>query len=275
MRREKTLILDGATGVLLQRGWSLSRVHEEYVAAGADIITTHTFNDTEEFLNGVSEEAEKSFRHRVRLAKEKGGDRVMVAGSIGPGRESLSRHPGGMARSVLCRRYRMAWQRITEILLEEGVDMLLLETVYDFENLKTTLSGMKAGVKEEGKSVPVYVSFSLTLAGKLLSGEGMDEIIEFLKQEGNIEGIGFNCGDGFKGMREKLRNIRESWRGKVIFYPNLGLPDAKGEYADSGKRFVEEMDDIVRDGLADIVGGCCGTTPSEIRELAGILRCGG
>ncbi|MCM1006275.1 MAG: homocysteine S-methyltransferase family protein, partial [Prevotella sp.] len=252
----------------------IRKVHSEYVSADADIITTNTFNANSVSLKCFGLE---DFVHEINLAGarvaadvvadvfEHSGRVVAVAGSMGPSCELLSR--------VDVSSFEVKFNSLAEsyseqacALIRGGVDLLLLETIIDIHNMRAALKGIESAFLSTGKRLPLMLSFSVDINGRILSGESIDELVCVSKQAGAFC-VGLNCGVGVKGMSEYLRRMKGSGL-KVAFYPSAGLPDAKGQYSLSAEEFADIIKEYVDEGTVDIIGGCCGTTPEYISAIA-------
>ncbi len=247
----------------------ISRISQMYVEAGADIISTNTFNANAISLAayGLGAEAREMNVAAARLARDvadSAGRKVWVAGSIGPTDKTASMSadmsdPG--ARAVSYDQLRDAYQVQIEGLAEGGADLLLFETVFDTLNLK---AGLEAATDFD---LPVMVSLTLAGAdGRTFSGQTIEA---FLASIGHypIASVGMNCSFGAKEMLPWLRELARLAPWPVSAHPNAGLPDALGHYNDTPERMAREVAAFVEEGLVNIIGGCCGTTPRHIAEI--------
>jgi 5-methyltetrahydrofolate--homocysteine methyltransferase len=194
-----------------------------------------------------------------------------VAGSIGPTNKTLSlspdvNNPG--FRSVTFEDLRRCYYQQAKVMLEEGVDLLLVETVFDTLNCKAALFAISEIKEEMGSKVPVMVSGTITDAsGRTLSGQTV-ESFWISVSHADLLSVGLNCALGASQMRpyiEELSRVSDSY---ISCYPNAGLPNEFGEYDDTPDNMASVLESWAKDGFLNIVGGCCGTTPDHIREIA-------
>lgn len=263
----------------------ISDIHTQYLKAGADIISTNTFNAnifslseyslsdnvTEICRTGamIARNAVDHFCNINNLEEEK---RPFVAGSMGPTGISLSisQHDSDNPAEDF-NRMADAYCQQASALIEGGVDILLLETIFDTLNAKAAAYGINKAFKTTGKELPLMISVTLTETGRLLSGQTLKEFVEALNHANPLS-FGLNCGFGAKALIPYLRELSSITRRYVSVHPNAGLPDALGCYLDSPEMMALETEEIVDEGLVNIIGGCCGTTPEHIRLIAEIAR---
>jgi 5-methyltetrahydrofolate--homocysteine methyltransferase len=257
-------------------------IHCDFLSAGADIIETNTFN-----ANPVSQ-ADYQLQHLVRdlnreaalLARKAAeeftaltpGKPRFVAGSIGPTNKTLTlspdvNNPG--YRAVTFEDVVDNYTEQLEGLFEGGVDLLLVETVFDTLNCKAALFAIEEFFRKTGRRLPVMVSGTIVDAsGRTLSGQTTEAFWISIAHMPDLLSVGLNCALGSKQMRpfiEALSGIAESY---VSVYPNAGLPNEFGEYDDSPEYMAAQIADFAESGFVNIVGGCCGTTPDHIRAIA-------
>ncbi len=257
-------------------------IHCDFLDAGADIIETNTFN-----ANPVSQ-ADYATEHLIRelnlaaasiarkaadayTAKDPSKPRF-VAGSIGPTNKTLSlspdvNNPG--YRAVTFQEVVDNYTLQLDGLVEGGVDLLLVETVFDTLNCKAALYAIEEHGRKTGKHLPIMISGTVVDAsGRTLSGQTTEAFWVSIAHTPNLLSVGLNCALGSKQMRpfvEALAGIAESY---VSVYPNAGLPNEFGEYDDSPEYMASQIADFALSGFVNIVGGCCGTTPDHIRAIA-------
>lgn len=295
----KIEMLDGSVGVeLMRRGFKgnldalnlthpdvVRQVHRSYLDAGADIITTNTFNAQALTQGGSGMARHFADINRVgaEIAREEaeramGGNtsrhRILVAGSIGPTALSVSAIVGAEERLAAYRRLEAAYEEQVEALSRGGADILLIETVYDAENAKAALEAVRRVADSSLRRLPLMVSMSIDHAtGRIYTGQTPEEMLAIVDPY-RPEAVGFNC-SGPSGMAQELRKLRAISPYRIIAYPNAGFPDAAGHYAVGPEEFAACVAGMAQEGLADIVGGCCGTGPEHIRRLAAAIgRCG-
>lgn len=256
-------------------------IHLEYLNAGADIIETNTFNaqrismadyHMEELSYEINFEAAKLAKQAVEEYKKQGGAaEKFVAGAIGPTNRTLSISP-----DVNDPGYRaVSWKQVVDIYVEQikalmdgGVDLLLIETIFDTLNAKAALFAAQTVFEENGKELPIMISGTITDAsGRTLSGQTVEAFLNSLSHV-NLLSIGLNCALGAKDMRPYLEELSEKSSFYISAYPNAGLPNQFGEYDESPSDMACQIHDFLNSGFVNIVGGCCGTTPDHIKHIA-------
>ncbi len=296
--------LEGANDVLaLTRPDALKDVHRAYLEAGADIIETNTFNAQAISLAdyGLQDDAFEINRASAALARE-AADEVAaetgrprwVAGSLGPTNRTASLSPDVNDpgyRAVTFDELAAAYREQARGLLAGGADLLLVETVFDTLNAKACLWALSGLLAERGLSTPVLVSGTITdRSGRTLTGQTVEAFWNSVRHgvAGAFPGgrppwaadsdsrtglfaVGLNCALGPKQLRahvEELSRLADCW---VTAHPNAGLPNEMGGYDESPEEMAEALGAWAREGLVNIVGGCCGTTPEHIRAFAGAV----
>jgi 5-methyltetrahydrofolate--homocysteine methyltransferase len=313
--RDKILLLDGAMGTMIQRArlaeedyrgarfrdWprelrgnndllSLNQprlvrdIHTQYLASGADIIETNTFNSTSIAMADYGMEALARELNRVsaRLAmdaarewQERTQQPRFVAGVLGPTNKTASISPDvndpGF-RAVTFEELVAAYGEAIEGLLEGGVDLLMVETVFDTLNAKAALFAIEQTFAARGARLPLIISGTITDAsGRTLSGQTAEAFYNSVRHARPLA-VGLNCALGAKELRpyvEELAGIAESY---VSCHPNAGLPNAFGEYDETPESMASQAAEWARAGWLNIAGGCCGTTPEHIRAIGDALR---
>lgn len=277
------VLLKGNNELLsLSRPEAIKRIHEQYLEAGADIIETNTFSAT------TIAQAEHKCEHLVRelnlasarlareacdaFTKKNPGKPRFVAGAIGPTNKTASLSPDvndpGF-RAVHFDDLVKAYAGQTEALLDGGADLLLVETIFDTLNAKAAFYAIDEVFEKRGSSVPLMCSVTITDAsGRTLSGQTIEA---FLISMGHVPlwSIGLNCALGAAQMRPYLQVLAEQAPCRVSVYPNAGLPNQFGEYDETPDMTARLVGEFMRDGLVNVIGGCCGTTPEHIAALAG------
>ena len=267
----------------------VSDIYHAYVDAGADILTANTFS-----ANSISQ-ADYNCQHlvgdmnreAVRLARcafAESGRQGFVIATVGPTNKSLSISPD--INDPACRAFTFdqlaeAYMEQIEVLAQEGVDAILLETIFDTLNAKAGIYAMQEVMHRTGKDIPLMLSATVNDAsGRLLSGQTLEAFLISVAHA-PILSIGLNCSFGADQMLPVLRNLhrilteRAGENGKRIFiscHPNAGLPNSMGQYDVSPEQFAQTVRPMIEEGLADIIGGCCGTTPEHIKALVDICR---
>lgn len=311
------LILDGAMGTMIQRlglkedhyrGEELSGhpvrltgcndvlsvthpeaikgIHRAYLEAGADIISTNTFNSNAISLEDYRLNEIPGFIKRLNVASarlaraaaeeapaRRWGGKALVAGSVGPTGKTASMSPevsDPSYRDITYGQLYEAYREQVEGLIEGGVDVLLFETVFDTLNLKAGLDAANRVMKDMGIEMPIMVSATISdKAGRTLSGQTLAAFATTIEDYDNILSIGLNCGFGPADMMGYIRELGGQTGHYVSAHPNAGLPNALGEYDESPEMFARHLGAILREGCLNIVGGCCGTTPAHIAALRG------
>ena len=265
----------------------VSDIYRAYVDAGADILTANTFS-----ANSISQ-ADYNCQHlvgdmnreAVRLARRafaESGRQGFVIATVGPTNKSLSISPDindPACRAITFDQLAEAYMEQMEVLVQEGVDAILLETIFDTLNAKAGIHAMQEVMHRTGKDMPLMLSVTVNdAAGRLLSGQTLEAFLISVAHA-PILSIGLNCSFGADQMLPVLRNLhrmlteRAGENGKRIFiscHPNAGLPNSMGQYDVNPEQFAQTVRPMIEEGLADIIGGCCGTTPEHIKALVDI-----
>jgi 5-methyltetrahydrofolate--homocysteine methyltransferase len=259
----------------------ISEIHEAYLEAGADIIETNTFNgtaisqadyDMQGIVYELNFEAAKIAKHATKKYTKLDTTKPrFVAGALGPTNKTLSISPDVNDpgyRAVTFDQVKEAYAEQIKGLVEGGVDLLLVETVFDTLNCKAALYAINEYFDTTGKQLPVMVSFTIVDAsGRTLSGQTVEAFWNSVSHAG-LFSVGINCSLGAKQMRpfiEELSSIADCW---ISCYPNAGLPNEFGEYDELPEQTSQLLKDFAESGFVNIVGGCCGTTPEHIKALA-------
>jgi 5-methyltetrahydrofolate--homocysteine methyltransferase len=255
-------------------------IHAEYFAAGADMVETNTFSGT------TIAQADYALEHVVyelnyesaRLAREVADEFTaqnpaqprFVAGAIGPTNRTASLSPDVNRpgfRAVTFDELATAYLEQTRGLVDGGVDALLIETIFDTLNAKAALFAVQQFFNEGGRVVPVMISGTITDAsGRTLSGQTVEAFWHSIKHLPLLS-VGLNCALGADQLRTYVRELARLADVPVSAYPNAGLPNAFGGYDESAQEFAALVEDYLKEGLLNVVGGCCGTTPQHIAEL--------
>jgi 5-methyltetrahydrofolate--homocysteine methyltransferase len=266
--------------LVLTRPDVIGAIHREYLAAGADIIETNTFTSTAigQADYGLEALAFELNLAGARVAREAADEwtaktpdrRRFVAGSIGPMNRTLSISPdvnNPAFRGMTFDEARAAYEDQVRGLLGGGVDLLLVETIFDTLNSKAAIAAIEQVFEERGARVPVIISVTVTdRSGRTLSGQTLDAFYVSIRHA-NPFAVGINCALGAREMRPHLEELARLAESYVLCYPNAGLPNAFGEY----DQLPAETGDLLRDfavsGFVNILGGCCGTTPDHIKAV--------
>jgi 5-methyltetrahydrofolate--homocysteine methyltransferase len=259
-------------------------IHWQYLQAGADILETNTFNSTSIALADYGMEAlARDFNESgARLARDAAraweakhpGVRRFVAGVLGPTNKTASISPDvndpGF-RAVTFDQLVTAYGEAAQGLLDGGVDLLLVETVFDTLNAKAALVAIEDVFEARGARLPVIVSGTITDAsGRTLSGQTAEAFYNSVRHARPLA-IGFNCALGAKELRPYIEELARFAETRVSCHPNAGLPNAFGEYEDTPESMAREIGEWARLGWLNLAGGCCGTTPEHIQALAEAL----
>ncbi|MGY5354154.1 homocysteine S-methyltransferase family protein [Wenyingzhuangia sp. IMCC45467] len=262
---------------------AIKEIHAKYFEAGADIAETNTFSSTtiamadyemEDHVYQLNYESAKIAKEVADefTAKEPHKPRF-VAGSIGPTNRTLSMSPDVNDpgyRAVTFDELRVAYKQQTEALIDGGVDVLLVETVFDTLNAKAALYAIEEVKEERGIDVPVMLSGTITDAsGRTLSGQTAEA---FLISVSHIPllSVGLNCALGADALVPHLEAIASNTEYGVSAHPNAGLPNAFGEYDETPSQMASQIQGYLDKNLINIIGGCCGTTPAHIKAIADI-----
>lgn len=289
---KRILILDGAMGTMLQRKGlqgnsesfnltnpeTIGEIHNEYIEAGADIITANSFsaNSISQSEYNLSEKAGQMAEAAARIACKAADEaprKIWVAGSVGPTSKSLS-----LAQNIndpIFRPYSFdgmaeAFEVQIRGLVKGGVDLLLFETCFDALNTKAALYAL--GHIPEAKDIPVMISASMSdKSGRTLTGQTMEAFYRSI-QHCNPLSFGLNCSLGAEEMIPLIAEVASFAACAVSCYPNAGLPNEMGEYDESPSQMAESVRKMALAGSVNIVGGCCGTTPEHIKAVAEAVK---
>src|SRR6201988_1389288 len=266
--------------LILTQPSAIEDIHADYLRAGADIVATNTFSSTSiaQADYDMSDLAYELNRDGAKLPRPAGerfsgedGKQRFVAGALGPTNRAASISPDVSSpgyRAVTFDDLRTAYGEQIKGLLDGGVDLLLVETIFDTLNAKAALYAISEINEERGIDVPVMVSGTITdKSGRLLSGQ-MPEAFWNSVRHANPITIGFNCALGAEALRAHIADIGRLADTLVCAYPNAGLPNEFGQYDETAEYMSRLIGEFARDGLVNIVGGCCGTTPDHISAIA-------
>jgi 5-methyltetrahydrofolate--homocysteine methyltransferase len=262
----------------------VEEIHSKYFAAGADMVETNTFNaQTVSMADyGMESLVRELNLAGARLAR-KAADAYstpdkprFVAGAIGPTNRTLSLSPDVNRpgfRAISFDELATAYQEQTEALIEGGVDVLLVETIFDTLNAKACLYAIQDAFTATGKELPIMISGTITDAsGRTLSGQTTEAFLISMSHMPLLS-IGLNCALGAKDLRPYLQTLAANTPFLISAYPNAGLPNAFGGYDETPHQMADAVEEYLDLGIVNILGGCCGTTPDHIREFA--LRASG
>ena len=309
---QRILILDGAMGTMIQRYnlteedfrrghfenhqkplkgnndlLSLTRpdiikeIHRAYFEAGADIVETNTFSgtwiaqadyDLQEAVYAINYESAKIAKEVALEFSEKPR---FVAGSIGPTNRTASISPNVNDpgyRAISFDELVDAYKDQVNALIEGGVDILLVETVFDTLNAKAALFAIDDVFEKRGEILPIMVSGTITdQSGRTLTGQTTEAFLISLSHM-PLMSIGLNCALGANLMRPYLQILNEKSPFAVSAHPNAGLPNEFGYYDETPKMMASQIKEFLEEGLINIIGGCCGTTPDHIKAIADMAK---
>ncbi|HKP32697.1 MAG TPA: homocysteine S-methyltransferase family protein [Chitinophagaceae bacterium] len=260
-------------------------IHREYLEAGADILETNTFNaqrisladyNMQSLAYEINFEAAKIAKQAVKEFSEKNSQQKFVAGAIGPMNKTLSlspdvNNPG--FRAMTFDEAVDAYYEQVKGLVEGGVDLLLIETIFDTLNAKAAIFAIKKYFRDSNKEqLPVMISGTITDAsGRTLSGQTLEAFYTSVMHARPLS-IGLNCALGAKEMRPHIEELAQIAACYTSAYPNAGLPNAMGEYDEHPEDTAGFIEEWAKEGFVNIVGGCCGTTPDHIKHIAEHVR---
>ncbi len=276
--------LKGCNDVLcLTQPDAIRRMHKDYLMAGADIVETNSFNCNtfsmadyalESRVYDISRAAAQRAREAISEARQEGyAGAGIVAGSVGPTNRtaSMSADVNNPAqRDVTFQDLYKTYTDQVRGLVDGGADIILVETIFDTLNAKAALKAILDLSEELGKDIPAWCSGTLSDAsGRTLSGQTVEAFVASLSHP-NLLAIGLNCGFGAKQLLPWLRRIAEIAPCPVSVHPNAGLPNVMGGYDETPETFAEVAAEVFKEGLVNIYGGCCGTTPAHIAAVAAL-----
>ncbi|XP_059981724.1 methionine synthase isoform X2 [Lagenorhynchus albirostris] len=260
------------------------QIHKDYLLAGADIIETNTFSSTaiaqaDYGLEHLAYRMNKCSAGVARKAAEEitlqTGIKRYVAGALGPTNKTLSVSPSVERpdyRNITFDELVEAYKEQAKGLLDGGVDILLIETIFDTANAKAALFAVHKLFEEEYAPRPILISGTIVdKSGRTLSGQTGEAFVISVSHADPLC-IGLNCALGAAEMRPFIETIGKCTTAYVLCYPNAGLPNTFGEYDETPHVMAMHLKDFAMDGLVNIVGGCCGTTPDHIREIAEAVK---
>jgi 5-methyltetrahydrofolate--homocysteine methyltransferase len=263
----------------LTRPEIVRKIAQQFVVSGADILATNTFNanrisqadyGAEQFVPDINLSAARIIREVADAASRKNG-RIWVAGAIGPTNKTLSLSPDvndpGF-REVTFEEVKSIYREQIDALVEGGIDFVLIETVFDTLNCKAAIMAALEAEAALGRELPMMISMTLTdLSGRNLSGHTVEGFWATVRHAKPLT-IGLNCSFGAAQLRPHLAALAGKAETLVMAYPNAGLPNELGCYDEAAEETAAQVREWLDEGLVNIVGGCCGTTPSHIAAIA-------
>ncbi|MAE08138.1 MAG: methionine synthase [Bacteroidetes bacterium] len=263
----------------------ITDIHEEFLSAGADIIGTNTFNGTrisqgdyglEELVYDINFKSAKIAKQAAdKFTNLTPGKPRYVAGAMGPTNKTASMSPkvdDPGFRNVTFDELRDNYYEQASALIDGGIDILLVETIFDTLNAKAALFGINKLMEETGKQIPVMVSGTVADAsGRTLSGQTIDAFFNSVSHIDMLS-VGLNCSLGAEQIRPHLAELSKIAPFNVSVHPNAGMPNQFGEYDETPEQMGVHIKDFIENNFVNIVGGCCGTTPDHIRVIADIAE---
>src|ERR1700722_19391053 len=266
--------------LILTQPEAIENIHADYLRAGADIVATNTFSSTSiakadydmsDLAYELNLEGAKLARAAAERVMREDGKPRFVAGALGPTNRTASISPDVANpgyRAVTFDDLRQAYGDQARGLIDGGVDLLLVETIFDTLNAKAALYAISELLEARGIDVPVMVSGTIPdKSGRLLSGQLPEAFWNSVRHAKPIT-IGFNCALGGEDLRAHIADIGRVADTLVCAYPNAGLPNEFGQYDESPEYMAGLIGEFAASGLVNIVGGCCGTTPDHIAAIA-------
>ena len=264
---------------------AIKEIHRKYLEAGADILETNTFSGTsiamadyemEEFVYEINYQSAKIAKEAAQefTANDPSKPRF-VAGAIGPTNKTASMSPDVNDpgyRAVTFEGLKIAYKEQSEALLDGGVDILLVETIFDTLNAKAALFAIEEIKSERNISIPIMVSGTITDAGgRTLSGQTAEAFLISISHIPLLS-VGFNCALGANLLQPHLEVIARKTELAISAHPNAGLPNPFGAYDESPDEMAAQIEEYLKKNLINIIGGCCGTTPEHIKTIAELVR---
>lgn len=260
-------------------------IHRQYFEAGADIVETNTFSGTsvaqadyhlEDIVYDLNFESAKIAKEVALEITQQNPDKPrFVAGALGPTNKTASlspdvNNPG--YRAITFDELKEAYKEQARGLIDGGADLLLVETIFDTLNAKIALFAIQELFEEVGKEIPIMVSGTITDAsGRTLSGQTTEAFLISVSHV-PILSVGLNCALGASQLRPYLQTLNEKAPFFVSAYPNAGLPNEFGEYDQGPEEMGKQIEEFLKEGLVNVIGGCCGTTPDHIKVIAELAK---
>lgn len=260
---------------------AIADVHRKYFEAGADIVETNTFSSTtiamadynmEDLVYELNFESAKIARQVADEFTKANPDKPrFVVGSMGPTNKTASLSPDVNKpefRAITFDQLRIAYKQQAEALIDGGADILMVETIFDTLNAKAALFALDELKEERDIDFPIMVSGTITDAsGRTLSGQTVEAFLLSISHIPLLS-VGFNCALGADQLQPYLQRLSNSTEFFTSAHPNAGLPNAFGEYEQSAEQMNQLIENYLKDGLVNIIGGCCGSTPEHIKLIA-------
>ncbi|MER9751295.1 methionine synthase [Mesorhizobium sp. M0140] len=270
--------------LILTQPKAIEEIHYQYAIAGADILETNTFSSTsiaqadygmEDAVYALNRDGARLVRRAAVRAEQQDGKRRFVAGALGPTNRTASMSPdvnNPGYRAVTFDDLRLAYGEQLRGLIDGGADIILIETIFDTLNAKAAIFAAEEIFIEKGVRLPVMISGTITdLSGRTLSGQTPTAFWHSVRHASPFT-IGLNCALGANAMRAHLAGISGVANTFTCAYPNAGLPNEFGRYDESPDFMAAQIEEFAREGLVNVVGGCCGSTPEHIRAIAEAVK---
>ena len=259
---------------------AIAEIHQKYFEAGADIIETNTFSgtsiamadyDMEDLVYELNYESAKiAKRVADEFTKSEPHKPRFVAGSIGPTNKTASLSPDVNRpeyRAITFDELRSSYKLQVEALIDGGVDLLLVETIFDTLNAKAALFAIEEVKEERAIDIPIMVSGTITDAsGRTLSGQTVEAFLASISHIPLLS-VGFNCALGAEQLKPYLQRLSKETNFYTSAHPNAGLPNAFGEYEETPEQMTAFIEAYFKDDLINVIGGCCGSTPAHIKSI--------
>jgi 5-methyltetrahydrofolate--homocysteine methyltransferase len=261
----------------------IAGVHRQYLEAGADIISTNTFNanaismadyDMQEHVYEMNVAAAQIARKEVAKHFSLNKRQAYVAGSVGPTNKTASMSPdvnNPAFRAVSWHELYNSYREQIAGLIEGGADIILIETVFDTLNAKAALSAAECVIKDMSADLPIMLSLTLANGGRTFSGQTLGAFVASI-MHADIASIGLNCSFGAADMRPWLEELARIAPFHISAHPNAGFPDSFGVYNETPATMAAQVKTFIDKGLVNIIGGCCGTTPEHISEYPALVK---
>lgn len=262
---------------------AIAEIHRKYLEAGADIIETNTFSGTSIAMADYNmeglvyelnyESAKIAKKVTEEFTRQNPNKPRYVAGSIGPTNKTASLSPDVNRpeyRAITFEELRKSYKEQVEALIEGGVDVLLVETIFDTLNAKAALFAIDEVKEERNIDIPIMVSGTITDAsGRTLSGQTVEAFLASISHIPLLS-VGFNCALGAEQLKPYLQRLSSKTQFYTSAHPNAGLPNAFGEYDQSPEEMKNLIEDYLKDGIINVIGGCCGTNPNHIKAIVDV-----
>ncbi|MGL5561943.1 MAG: methionine synthase [Tannerellaceae bacterium] len=263
----------------------IKSIHRQYVDAGADIFATNTFNANSISMEdyGMQAYVKEMNIAAARIGREVADEymaehpekKIFVAGSVGPTNKTASMSPdvnNPAYRAVTYDDLYVSYKEQIDALIEGGVDIVLVETIFDSLNAKAGLHAAEDAIKESGKDLPIMVSVTLSSqGGRTFSGQTLTAFLASIAHA-NIVSIGLNCSFGASDMKPYLEELAKNAPYYISAYPNAGLPNSFGQYDETPEKMAPQVQEYIDEQLVNIIGGCCGTTPGHIAQYPRLIK---